>query len=203
MPTPEQFLEARTIRGVSIKTAAKDIGLAFSGLIRWNRGETLSSPTLDKIASWIAETPQAEQSTETWRPIPGWEGFYEASDLGNVRSVERKVSHPFSGMITIRQRRIKTHPHPAGHRLLMLSRGGVGRGRTRLVHTLILQAFVGPRPDGMDGCHNDGNPANNRLSNLRWDTPSENMLDRIWHEKNPGVVRPEVVARLVSDGSTT
>jgi hypothetical protein len=49
------------------------------------------------------------------------------------------------------------------------------------VHTLVLLAFVGPRPDGMECCHNDGNPANNSLSNLRWDTPESNTADSVRH----------------------
>ncbi|RUU22663.1 HNH endonuclease [Mesorhizobium sp. M7A.F.Ca.AU.002.06.1.1] len=49
------------------------------------------------------------------------------------------------------------------------------------VHLLVLEAFVGPRPDGLEGCHNDGNPDNNRLDNLRWDTPESNQADRIAH----------------------
>lgn len=60
----------------------------------------------------------------------------------------------------------------------------VGRGRAHRqigVHVLVLEAFVGPRPDGMEGCHNDGDPSNNRLSNLRWDTPLANWSDRRKH----------------------
>lgn len=49
----------------------------------------------------------------------------------------------------------------------------------RLVHQLVLEAFIGPRPAGMMACHNDGNPANNRVENLRWDTQSSNIFDAI------------------------
>lgn len=48
-------------------------------------------------------------------------------------------------------------------------------------HRLVLQAFVGPCPEGMEACHNNGNPADNRLENLRWDTPSSNALDKVKH----------------------
>jgi hypothetical protein len=51
----------------------------------------------------------------------------------------------------------------------------------RYVHNLILAAFVGPRPKGMQACHNDGDTTNNRLGNLRWDTPKANMRDRDDH----------------------
>ena len=49
------------------------------------------------------------------------------------------------------------------------------------VHTLVLEAFVGPRPDGMHGCHNDGNKMHNWLTNLRWDSPKENAEDQYCH----------------------
>lgn len=48
-------------------------------------------------------------------------------------------------------------------------------------HVLVLTAFVGQRPVGMFGCHNDGNPMNNRLDNLRWDTPLGNSRDAARH----------------------
>lgn len=47
------------------------------------------------------------------------------------------------------------------------------------VHTMVLETFVGPRPDGMVGCHNDSDPRNNELGNLRWDTQSANILQAI------------------------
>jgi hypothetical protein len=57
----------------------------------------------------------------------------------------------------------------------------VGSQSQRAVHRLVLEAFVGPCPPGMEGCHNDGDQLNNRLDNLRWDTPSNNKLDSVRH----------------------
>jgi hypothetical protein len=57
----------------------------------------------------------------------------------------------------------------------------LGKGASRKVHRLVLEAFVGPCPPGMECCHNDGNPLNNRLDNLRWDTRRSNQLDRNRH----------------------
>src|SRR5262249_22941752 len=51
----------------------------------------------------------------------------------------------------------------------------------RYVHRLVLEAFVGPCPNGMEACHNDGNPSNNVLSNLRWDTRKANQEDTFKH----------------------
>ena len=64
-------------------------------------------------------------------------------------------------------------------------------------------AFVGPCPDGMEACHNDGNPANNNLENLRWDTHKSNMWDKIKHgtiirgEKHPRSILTSVAVREI------
>lgn len=56
-----------------------------------------------------------------------------------------------------------------------------GKSKRAQVHALVLEAFIGPRPDGMEGCHNDGNPSNCAISNLRWDTRKANSADRRLH----------------------
>lgn len=125
----------------------------------------------------------AEQSTqttpETWKPVVGYEGYYEVSDHGNVRSVFRFV----------RGKSGKPRPVNGRPRMAWTTRGGYLRvglsanGETRrfMVHRLVLEAFTGPCPVGMEACHGDGNPVNNHLENLRWDTKRENMNDRTRH----------------------
>lgn len=56
--------------------------------------------------------------------------------------------------------------------------------RPRTAHTLVLTAFVGPRPATLEGCHRDGNRANNTLVNLYWGTRSDNQRDRVRHGMN-------------------
>lgn len=56
-----------------------------------------------------------------------------------------------------------------------------GRPHTRTIHRLVLEAFAGPCPAGMEACHNNGNHFDNRLKNLRWDTHSENTYDSLRH----------------------
>lgn len=103
---------------------------------------------------------------ETWRPISDFE--YEVSDLGRVRSLK-------SGRVKI----LKPQRHTGGYRKVTLWRGGIEH--QHLMQKLVLTAFVGPRPPGMQACHNDGDETNNALSNLRWDTPRANQADRIEH----------------------
>lgn len=193
--TPADLLAARTARGLSIKAAAAEMGLDFTKLTNFNRGKWVTEATRQAVSDWVAAQPPADSDPEgeEWRPVVGWENFYEVSSHGRVRSLERTIPHRYSGTLTIRSRVLKQHAHPSGHLMVMLARSG--SYPTRKVHQMVLEAFVGPG-NGLDGCHNDGREDNNHLSNLRWDTRAENMLDRVWHEAHPGIVRPEVAARL-------
>ncbi|MCF8610008.1 NUMOD4 motif-containing HNH endonuclease [Gordonia sp. HY285] len=117
---------------------------------------------------------------EEWRPVVGWEGYYEVSDQGHVRSVERTVEFSDGTTRTYKSRTRSDGPHGTqGHRGVGLWRDGAITMRT--VHSLVLEAFVRPRPDGMHACHADGDPANNTVGNLRWDTPSANQFDKVRH----------------------
>ena len=112
---------------------------------------------------------------EIWRPIRGLEGRYEISNLGNVRSLDRyaKTRHAKrfipGGPI---------NPSPVGAGYL---RAILGRGVGRYIHHMVLESFVGPRPDGCEACHNDGDKTNNHIDNLRWDTKQNNERDKDRH----------------------
>jgi len=72
--------------------------------------------------------------------------------------------------------------HKFGYPTVSLNSLTVGmKYRTFLIHRLVLTLFVGPCPPGMQCCHNDGDPKNGRLSNLRWDTVLANGKDRVRH----------------------
>lgn len=108
---------------------------------------------------------------EHWRTIPGFPD-YEVSDWGTVRSWMKRRPHVLKGS-----------PRPSGHlNVSLVPREGVYK--TLQIHQAVMLAFVGPRPEGLHTCHNDGNPANNRLGNLRYDTPSSNCLDTVKHGNN-------------------
>lgn len=105
-----------------------------------------------------------------WLPVPGYDGLYEVSDHGHVRGFKRQGSAGGSLVATAQ---------PRGYRKICLYRN---RRRTACwVHRLVLEAFVGPAPTGMIACHGNGDPGDNRLANLRWDTPSSNYEDARRH----------------------
>jgi Zn ribbon nucleic-acid-binding protein len=112
---------------------------------------------------------------EQWRAVPSYEGYYEVSDQGRVRSLERRAANGrvWPGII------LKGVTHPNGHRQVILSRHNVKR--TYWVHALVLSAIVGPAPKGMEALHRDGDPGNNTTGNLKWGTHSENMQDQVRH----------------------
>jgi len=104
---------------------------------------------------------------EEWRNVVGFEGIYEVSNCGQVRSIlTGKIKKP-----TIN----KNDPRPYL---------GLWKNNKSIIvrpHKLVMEAFVGKRPKGMECCHNDGNPQNNDLSNLRWDTSKNNHADKVKH----------------------
>lgn len=115
--------------------------------------------------------------TERWLPVIGWEGYYEVSDLGRVKSLARTIPDSLVGSKRLKERILK----PTGALYLQVKLARFGQKHQRRVHWLVLESFVGPRPDGMEGRHLDGNPKNAALSNLEYGTPSQNQRDRIDH----------------------
>jgi hypothetical protein len=112
---------------------------------------------------------------ERWLPVVDFEGIYEVSDLGRVRSLDRMRA---DGRAVIKGRVLKQGKDKRDYVIVDLSRG---TSLTRRVHHLVLKAFVGPRPEGMHGCHNDGDKGNNIRENLRWDTRTNNEADKVRH----------------------
>lgn len=110
---------------------------------------------------------------EQWKDIPGYEGRYQVSDHGNVRSLPHRVRLVAHGKETTRLspgRPLRPGRRPSGHTTVSL-----GRGKSVGVHQLVMLAFVGPCPDGCEVLHLDHNPANNGAANLRYGTRSENL----------------------------
>ena len=117
------------------------------------------------------------ENDETWLPVVGFEGRYEVSDLGRVRSLwiaGRAYSRPRKEPKILALKITGT-----GYYFVTLCRDSFHK--MGLVHVLVLEAFNSTRPSGMDCCHNDSDRMNNRLINLRWDTRSGNLSDRLIH----------------------
>lgn len=106
---------------------------------------------------------------EVWKAVSGYEGRYEVSSHGSVRRAET-------------HRAVTQWPNTNGYLYVFLSRDGVQKRQH--VPSLMLAAFVGPRPDGHVTCHLDGNRQHNRLPNLKWGTRKENIS----HQKIHGTV---------------
>lgn len=118
---------------------------------------------------------------EEWRPVVGWGEFYEVSNLGRVRSLDR-VFLCKDGRHRGRQGRIlslKARAKQGGYPLVSLHAGGYTR--TAKVHLLVAYAFLGPRPSGLRVRHRDGNPLNNKVDNLCYGTQSQNIKDSVAH----------------------
>jgi len=115
---------------------------------------------------------------EEWRPVVGLEDRYEVSDHGRVRSMDRVI--PVKGKDGTRRYKGRLRSPgimKSGHRNITL--GTLDGPVSRLIHHLVLEAFIGPRPKRFWGCHKDDDPSNNHISNLRWDTPRSNILDTV------------------------
>lgn len=121
---------------------------------------------------------------EIWKDIPEYEGRYQASTMGRIRSVDRVIlcsgekmkAHyrKWKGKVLRPGRFCK-----AGHLSVVLGHKANGSP----VHQLVALTFLGPCPDGMEVLHCNGNPEDNRVSNLRYGTRTENILDVFYQGK--------------------
>lgn len=127
---------------------------------------------------WSRTVPECSDA-ERWRPVPGYTGYYEVSDLGRVRSVDRTVTDKRGRARRLRGVIHKPYLDRNGRPAVRLCIGRVYK--CRQVHQLVLEAFIGARPAKMEACHNNGDKTDNRLINLRWDTRSQNIRDRVRH----------------------
>jgi hypothetical protein len=118
---------------------------------------------------------------ELWTSIAGYEGFYEVSNYGNVRSLTRAVPYGRHKGMTYTGRDLKLFV-TNNYLSVKLARAGITK--TFYAHELVMMAFDGPRPEIDERCeirHLDGNKLNNNFSNLAYGTVKENAADRKLH----------------------
>jgi HNH endonuclease len=113
-------------------------------------------------------------SVVEYRPVKGFPRYRVGSD-GTLWSQWNQGARRIDG----KWRLLKPFTNHHGRYYAYLCNGE--KPKRFSINRLILTAFAGPCPDGMECCHNDGNPANNAVSNLRWDTRESNMADKVLH----------------------
>lgn len=122
------------------------------------------------LSDWAYETGQFACSTR----YPG----YAATIDGRVWSCVGKGCKPI-----LTDRWVELTPYRNSRNRLRVSFGS----KKIFVHQFVAECFLGPRPPGMECCHNDDDPMNNHVSNLRWDTPESNRADAVRNGKRPNL----------------
>lgn len=160
--------------------------------------------TAESIAARLRELEPLDG--EVWRPVAGFDDCYHISNMGRIKSLERKAA-TWNGGRTIHARIMSpTLNRRNGYFAVNLQRAR--RIKTRLVHALVLEAFVGPAPDGYETRHLNGVRNDNRLSNLAWGSKLENMRDQYAHGTRKRGARagakltPKMVDMILNSGLT-
>jgi hypothetical protein len=115
-----------------------------------------------------------------WRTISGWEGVYEVSDQGLVRSLDRWVAYSNGALRFTKGVQLKGTLGVRGYPRAALSAPGC-RPKHYEIHVLVALAFIGPCPPGQEVRHKDGTRNNAALYNLEYGTPADNFADAIVH----------------------
>lgn len=128
---------------------------------------------------------------EVWKDIPNFEGLYQVSNLGRVRSLPKTVKTKGNGQATHKAKILNICTSGNGYQYVGLSKNG--HYYSRRVHRLVALAFI-PNPDHFTQVnHLDGDKHNNRLSNLEWCTPLQNVRHAV---KNGLIKKEQIVVQL-------
>lgn len=127
-----------------------------------------------------------DDTCERWLPAPGYEGRYEVSDQGRVRSLGFYVARGYGSQAWWPPRIHTATRRKTGNRYVQVVLSDGERRKAHLVHTLVLRAFVGEPPPGKpNGLHRDDDTTNNTLPNLYWGSDSDNAHDRVRNGHDP------------------
>lgn len=110
---------------------------------------------------------------EIWKDIEGYEGIYQVSDKGNVKSLARKVRHPKGGFKNLKERTLKATIVNGYYQVDLSKEGKIKRF---LIHRIVAKTFIDNHLGKPQVNHIDGNKLNNDSRNLEWVTSSENVL---------------------------
>jgi hypothetical protein len=132
------------------------------------------------------------KNKEIWKPIINYEGLYEISNYGRVKSF---IKH--NG---INERILMPQKYRTGYLYVVLCKNK--SHKNYLIHKLVLETFIGPCLVGKESCHNDGNRSNNLFDNLRYDSHKRNCKDKTRHgtiQNQNGLKNPNVNPKLNDD----
>ncbi len=145
---------------------------------------------------------------EIWKDVVGYEGRYQVSCRGRVKSLDRYVDYKAGSRRKVLGRILKAAYLPKGYQKFELWRENKGKGCYG--HQLVCAAFIGQRPEGCECRHLNGDPADNRAENLVYGTPAENEADKVAHGRrqfgekcyNTNLTNADAlrIKRLASDG---
>lgn len=121
---------------------------------------------------------------EEWKDIPGYEGYYQASNLGNIKSVERTVNQRNGGKQVKKEHLLKPSKNKT-HSYYSVVLSKKGKRKSCLIHRLVWLAFNGPIPEGFEINHKDENSFNNNLVNLNLLSHKDNIN---WGTHNERVI---------------
>lgn len=120
---------------------------------------------------------------EIWKDIKGYEGLYQISSFGNVKSLDRYIINK-NGDKQFFSKKYLTQGFSNGYLKVILSKNN--KQKTFRVHILVAKAFIPNHKNKLEVNHIDGNKSNNRIDNLEWNTRSENEL----HAYRNGLAKP-------------
>ena len=147
--------------------------------------------------------------TEIWKDVPGYEGYYQVSNHGNVKSIERTITDSLGHTYNISEKILKNTIDNVGKGYYRVSLSRKCKILFAHVHRLVAWAFIGHQKKGIEVRHLDGNCKNNHINNLAYGTKSENIADAKEHntfprwEKRPGAILNRNIAKAIAASKGT
>lgn len=132
------------------------------------------------------------KSNEIWKPIKDFEGLYEVSNLGRVKSFDRVVNCGHGKTRVMKGKILKEVKLRDGYFYVRLCKDTISTRKS--IHRLVAETYIPNLDNKKEVNHIDGNKRNNNVSNLEWVTPKENMR----HAWETGLLKPHSTKKKVS-----